>query len=322
MLYLSAAASTAAEELSNIHDTLQSLPLRTLLTAAAMLAGSIVVVHLVMLLTDRLLKKTKLDLSVHRFIKTMLRIVLYFTAVLMTASYLGIDVTSLVALLSVVSLAVTLSVQNVLSNVAGGMMVMGTKPFKQGDYVSVDGLEGTVEEIGVVYTKLHTIDNRAVLIPNSKTASSIIENFSALGKRRLGVTAAAAYTSEPELVMAALHRAVDRCSPLPGEPVVVEIQDFGDSAIAYDVALWVPASEFLRRRWALRRYIWEEFRAAGVEPKTVPIRGGTDGAMLSYKGLPCPNLCTGGYNFHGRFEYASVQEMETCVRLLIALAAV
>ena len=264
-LAVGADAGTAAEELSNIHDTLQGLPLRTLLTAVAMLAGSIVVVHLVMLLTDRLLKKTKLDLSVHRFIKTMLRIVLYFAAILMTASYLGIDVTSLVALLSVVSLAVTLSVQNALSNVAGGVMVMGTKPFKQGDYVSVDGLEGTVEEIGVVYTKLHTIDNRAVLIPNSKTASAIIENFSALGKRRLGVTVSAAYSSEPERVMEALRKAVARCAPLEGEPVVVEIQDFGESAIAYDVALWIPASDFLGRRWALRRYIWEEFRAAGVE---------------------------------------------------------
>ena len=264
-LAVGADAGTAAEELSNIHQTLQDLPLRTLLIAVAMLAGSIAAVQLVILLTDRVLKRTKLDLSVHRFIKAIVRVVLYFAALLMIASYLGIDVTSLVSLLSVVSLAVTLSVQNALSNVAGGVMVMGTKPFKQGDYVSVDGLEGTVEEIGVVYTKLHTIDNRAVLIPNSKTASAVIENFSALGKRRLGVTVSAAYSSEPEQVMAALRRAVERCAPLEGEPVVVEIQDFGESAIAYDVALWIPASDFLGRRWALRRYIWEEFRAAGVE---------------------------------------------------------
>ena len=256
--------STTAEELSNIRDTLHGLPLRTILIALAMLVGSIVAVHLIMLVVDRLLKKTKLDCSVHRFIKVLLRVILYFASILIIASYLGIDVTSLVALLSVVSLAVTLSVQNALSNVAGGVMVMGTKPFKQGDYVSVDGLEGTVEEIGVVYTKLHTIDNRAVLIPNSKVAAATIENFSVLGKRRLGLTVSAAYTSEPERVMEALHKAVDRCQPLSGEPVVVEIQDFGESAIAYDVALWIPASEFLKRRWAMRRYIWEEFRAAGV----------------------------------------------------------
>ena len=257
--------SSAAEEISNIRDTLHGLPLRTVLLALAMLLGSIVAVHLIMLAVGRLLKRTKLDHSVHSFIKALLRITLYVASILMVASYLGIDVTSLVALLSVVSLAVTLSVQNALSNVAGGVMVMGTKPFKQGDYVSVDGLEGTVEEIGVVYTKLHTIDNRAVMIPNSKTASSTIENFSVLGKRRLGLTVSAAYSSEPEQVMAALHKAVQRCDPLPGAPVVVEIQDFGESAIAYDVALWVPASDFLGRRWRLRRCIWEEFRNAGVE---------------------------------------------------------
>ena len=63
------------------------------------------------------------------------------------------------------------------------------------------------------------------------------------------------------------------------------------------------------------------FRSLGVTPAVVPIRGGTDGAMLTYRGIPCPNLCTGGYNFHGRFEYASVQEMETVVKALIKLAA-
>ena len=257
--------SSTAEELSNIRETLHGLPLRTALIALAMLVGSVVAVHLIMRLVSRLLKRTKLDTSVHRFIKAMLRVVLYFAAILVVASYVGIDVTSLVALLSVISLAVTLSVQNALSNVAGGVMVMGTKPFKQGDYVSVDGLEGTVEEIGVVYTKLHTIDNRAVMIPNAKVAAATIENYSALGKRRLGLTVSAAYTSEPERVMEAPHRAIVRCEPLPGEPVVVEIQDFGESAIAYDVALWIPASDFLGRRWRLRRYIWEEFRAGGVE---------------------------------------------------------
>lgn len=257
--------STAVEELKNLGDLLREVPIRHALIALAMLAVSILVIQLLIRLVDRLLRKTRLDRSHHRFLETLLRIVLYFCVLMMIASFLGVDVSALVALISVFTLAISLSVQNVLSNVAGGMMVLGTKPFKQGDYVSVDGLEGTIDELGVVYTRLHTIDNRSVLIPNSKVAGATIENFSALGKRRLGLTVSAAYTSDPERVMAALHRAVDRCEPLSGEPVVVEIQDFGESAIAYDVALWIPASEFLKRRWAMRRYIWEEFRAAGVE---------------------------------------------------------
>ena len=257
--------SSTAEELSALKQTLQELPIRTVLIALAMLVISILIVKLVIAVVDKALKKTKLDVSQYSFIKAMLRVLLYFCALMIIASYVGIDVTSLVALISVVSLAISLSVQNVLSNVAGGMMVIGTKPFKKGDYVSVDGLEGTIDEIGVVYTTLHTIDNRAVLIPNSKVCAATIENFSALGKRRLGLTVSAAYSCEPARVMEALHRAVERCEPLPGEPVVVEIQEFGESAIAYDVALWIPASEFLTRRWALRRYVWEEFKAHGVQ---------------------------------------------------------
>ena len=257
--------SATAEELSNLRKTLEEIPVRTILIALIMLVASILIVKLVLLAVGKALKKTRLDSSQHHFIKAILRVLLYFCALMAIASYIGVDLTSLVALISVISLAVSLSVQNVLSNVAGGMMVIGTKPFRKGDYVSVDGLEGSVDEIGVVYTTLHTIDNRKVLIPNSKVCAATIENFSALGKRRLGVTVSAAYTCDPKQVREALHRAVQRCEPLPGEPVVVEIQDFGESAIAYDVALWIPASEFLVRRWALRRYIWEEFRASGVK---------------------------------------------------------
>lgn len=257
--------SSAAQELTGIGKTLSSLPVKTLVIALIMLVAAILATRIIVALADRVLRRTRLDSSLHSFLKTLLRFILYFTAIVSIASYLGIDLTSLVALLSVVTLAISLSVQNVLSNVAGGIMVIGTKPFKQGDYVSIEGLEGTIDEIGVVYTTLHTIDNRSVLIPNSKVSASTIENFSSLGKRRLELVVGASYTSDPERTMAALRRAVDRCDPLEGEPVVVEFQDFGDSAISYHVCLWIPASEYLDRRYAMRRYVWEEFKKAGVE---------------------------------------------------------
>lgn len=257
--------SSTAEELSNLRDTLHSVPLRTGLIALAMLLVSVLLVHLVLRLADRLLKRTKLDGSLHRFLKTLLRIVLYVITILIVASYVGIDVTSLVALLSVASLALSLSVQSALSNVAGGLMVMGTKPFKRGDYVSVDGLEGTVDEIGMVYTTLHTIDNRSVLIPNAKVSAATIENFSALGKRRLELEVSASYDSEPERVMAALRQAVDRCEPLEGEERKIEFERFDDSAVSYHIHFWIPAARFVQTRFDLRRAVWEEFRKAGVE---------------------------------------------------------
>ena len=168
-------AGVKTEDLASVKASLESLSLKQVLIALAMLAAAILIVRVVTMLVGKALRRTKLDESVHRLIKTMLRFLLYFVALLVIASYLGIDVTALVALLSVLTLAVSLSVQNALSNVAGGLLVMGTKPFKKGDFVSIDGMTGVVDEIAMVYTKLHTVDNRSVLIPNSKVSAATVE---------------------------------------------------------------------------------------------------------------------------------------------------
>lgn len=258
-------SSATAEELSNIKNSLQNVTLRTGLIALAMLLLSVVIVRLVIRLVDRILKRTRLDGSLHNFIKVMIRILLYFAAILTIASYVGVDVTSLVALLSVVTLAISLSVQNVLSNLAGGVMVMGTKPFKKGNYVSIDGLTGVVDEIGMVYTKLHTIDNRAVMVPNSKVAAATVENYSAFDKRRLELDVSASYDAEPSRVLEALRAAVDRCQPLEGEEICVAIQSFDDSAICYHIHFWIPSSRFIQTKFELNTAVWEEFRSHGVE---------------------------------------------------------
>ena len=258
-------AGVKTEDLANVKASLESLTLKQVLIAVAMLAASIAIVRVVTMLVGRALKRTKLDESVHRLIKTILRFLLYFVALLVIASYLGVDVTALVALLSVLTLAVSLSVQNALSNVAGGLLVMGTKPFKKGDYVSVDGMTGVVDEITMVYTRLHTLDNRSVLIPNSKVAAATVENYSSYPKRRLELTVSASYDADPERVMQALRSAIECCEPLKGEEICVAIEDFGDSAIAYHVHFWVASSRLIEARFELRTRIWEAFRDAGVE---------------------------------------------------------
>lgn len=258
-------AGVKTEDLANVKASLESLTLKQVLIAVAMLAASIAIVRVVTMLVGRALKRTKLDESVHRLIKTILRFLLYFVALLVIASYLGVDVTALVALLSVLTLAVSLSVQNALSNVAGGLLVMGTKPFKKGDYVSVDGMTGVVDEITMVYTRLHTLDNRSVLIPNSKVAAATVENYSSYPKRRLELTVSASYDADPERVMQALRSAIECCEPLKGEEICVAIEDFGDSAIAYHLHFWIPSARVISTRFELRTHIWEAFRNSGIE---------------------------------------------------------
>lgn len=252
-------------EMTNLTNSLKGLPWKTLLLALVLLAAGILVVRILMRVLDRILRKTKIDGSLHRFLKTILRLILYFALLLSVISFLGVDVTSLVALLSVVTLAISLAVQNVLSNVAGGVMLMGAKPFKKGDFVCIDGEEGTIDEVGTIYTKYHTMDNRSVLVPNSKMSAATIENYTALGERRLELVVGASYTSDPARVMEALRSAALRCDPLEGRELISEFQNFGDSAISYHVCLWIPASRYIQTRYDLRRYVWEEFKAAGVE---------------------------------------------------------
>ena len=255
-----------AQELTELHETVSALPLKTLIYALIMLVAGILVIHILIYLMGRLLRRTRLDSSLHSFIRSILRFVLYFVLLLMVAGYLGIDVTSLVALLSVVSLAISLSVQGVLSNVAGGAMVMASKPFKQGDYVSVDGLEGTVDEIGLIYTRLHTIDNRSVLIPNSKVSAATVENFSTLGKRRLELVVGASYDAAPETVMAALR---SMCSEIPGvleDPApVVLVENYGSSSIEYTVRAWCRHEDYWDVYYGINEAVPAAFEKAGVK---------------------------------------------------------
>ena len=255
----------SADDLSSLKASIEKVTLKNALIALAMLLAAIVIVRVVLAFVGRALKRTKLDESMHRFIKTVLRFLLYFVTLLVIASYLGIDVTALVALLSVLTLALTLSVQNALSNVAGGLLVMGAKPFKKGDFVSIDGVSGVVDEIAMVYTRLHTVDNRSVLIPNSKVSSATVENYSSYPRRRLDLTVSAAYDADPERVMQALRAAIERCEPLEEEESCVAIEDFGDSAIAYHLHFWVPSARLIATRFDLRSYIWEAFRDGGIE---------------------------------------------------------
>ncbi len=252
------------QELTSLQKLIQNLPLQTLLTALIVLVVGIIAVRLLLKLSDKLLKKTSLDGSLHRFIRSVLRIVLYLLVILLTAGTLGINITSLVALLSVVSLALSLAVQGVLSNMAGGAMIMGTKPFKQGDLIETEGILGTVKDIGMVYTTVITVNNQKVFIPNSKISSAIIQNYSALGKRRLDLQFTAAYNSAPATVLEALQEAIDIPQVLP-EPPIIQIADYNASDIAYAVCVWVAPEDYLTAKYAITQRVWDCFRSRGIE---------------------------------------------------------
>ena len=135
-----------------------------------------------------------------------MQILLYALLALIVASKLGIDVTGIIALASVATLAISLALQNALANVFGGFVLLSTHPFHSGDFVEIAGQSGTVEEIGMTYTRLATPDNKQVSIPNSAVVAAQIVNYTASGTRRVEVKVCASYTDEPQTVIDALIR--------------------------------------------------------------------------------------------------------------------
>ena len=153
----------------------------------------VVVIRVFLKLLDRVLARSKSLKSLSRYIHSVAKISMAFILVLMVAEDVGIHTTSLVAMLSVAGLAVSLALQNTLSNVAGGIMLLVTTPFQVGDYVEADGISGTVHAIDLSYTAILTIDGKEIFVPNSQLSGTKIINYTILGRRRVDLNFTASY---------------------------------------------------------------------------------------------------------------------------------
>ena len=240
------------------------LAVHTAVPAAIILAAGLLAIRLVMTMVQKLLDGTKLEKAAHSLVKSAVRVVLYVLLFLIVADRLGIDVTSIIALASVLTLAVSLSVQNILTNVFGGFTLLYTDPFSAGDYVEIAGQSGTVKEIGMTYTKLLTVDNKVASIPNNSVVTAQIVNFTVHGTRRVDVAVSAAYTEDPEKVIEALLAAghVDKIleDPAPFAAVV----NYGQSAIEYTLRVWCTADDYWDVLFAVNQNVKAVFAEKGV----------------------------------------------------------
>jgi len=229
--------------LSSLIDTLVAF-LPTLLKALILLAVCLICVKLLLAASRRLLLKSKLDKSLHALICSTLKILLLFLTILIVAPSLGIETSSLLAVLSIAGVAVSLSIQGILGNFFSGVTLLMSKPFKIGDFVTIGGQMGTIVETGITHTKLNTLDNQVILVPNSAVTSNTIINVSAEDKRRVDLTFTASYDSDPETVRAALLEAAGVPQLLEGEEVFVRLSKYGEHAVEYTVRVWVASADY------------------------------------------------------------------------------
>lgn len=252
---------------SNVENlNLGPLTLDSILVALFTLLLCMAAGKLLMTLFRKLLAKADIEETVRRYTLGAIRTVLWIIIVLIVADSLGIPITSLVALLSVFSLAISLAVQSVLSNIAGGIVLMLNKPFKEGDFVETSSGIGTVQDITLNYTYLVTADGQRIVVPNSTLSADRIINYTALGQRRVVVKVTASYDAPTATVRQACLNAVARIDKVLAAPAPeVLLTNYGESSIEYTVRAWCLAADYADVLFPLTEYLRDAFDEAGVE---------------------------------------------------------
>lgn len=246
-------------------DNLGSFLSAKVLPAAILLAIGLLTIRVVTRLVKTILEKSKMEKVAHNLIINLIRVVLYILLGLIVASHLGIDVTGIVAFTSVLSLAVSLSIQDLLTNLISGFTLLYTKPFTSGDYVEIAGQGGSVQEIGLTYTKLSTPDNKLVSIPNSAVTSAQIVNYTVTGKRRVDVSICVSYEMEPELVIEALKQAAQVPTILENPAPFAALRNYGESTVEYVLQVWSASSDYWATLFAINKNVKAVFADKGVK---------------------------------------------------------
>jgi len=238
---------------------MNAITLHKLLYAGILLVVCGTVIKILMKLLDRAISGIKVERSLHTFLKSAVRILLWFIAILLVASSLGVETTSLIAVLSVVGLAVSLAIQGTLSNLAGGIMLLISKPFKVDDYVEAGGIVGRVSDIGLVYTRVTGYDNKTVFVPNSEISGTKIINYTAEDKRRVDLSFSVSYDSDSGHVKKTIHDVIG-AHPLAlftPEPFV-GVSAYKDSRIEHVMRVWCATVDY----WTLYYDLLEQVKAA------------------------------------------------------------
>lgn len=236
-----------------------------LLPAVFLTLAGMIVIKIVLRIVNAMLRRGSLEKAAHSLIRSVVKTVLGVLLGLIVASSLGIDVTGIVALASVLTLAVSLSVQDLLTNIFGGFTLLYTHPFSTGDYVEIAGQGGSIKEIGLTYTKLVTGDNKTISIPNSAVTSSEIVNYTVCGTRRAEIKVTASYDAPAELVFEALLEAANLETVEKTPAPFVALNSYGDHAIEYVLRFWNKNEHYWNNYFEINKRIKKVFDARGIE---------------------------------------------------------
>ena len=213
-------------------------------------------------------ERTNADAGVRQFVDSMLKFGLYALLLFIIATKFGVESSSVAALIASAGVAIGLAVQGSLSNFAGGVLILLLKPFAVGDYIVVtqEGIEGTVKEIQIFYTKLATVDNQTVVVPNSILTNNSLTNVTARPERKLDLKVGISYDADLRKAKSLIEdMLLHDESIIQDEEIRVFVDSLGDSAVMIGLRAWVKTEEYWATRWRLMEEIKLTFDAEGID---------------------------------------------------------
>ncbi len=243
--------------LEGMVPSLLSFLVQVIVAILVLLIGSRIIKFLLKLI-KKSLDRSRVEAGVASFLCSLVKYSLYFVLAMIILAQFGVTTSSVVAVLGSAGLTLGLALQGSLSNFAGGVLILLLKPFVVGDYIidGVTGQEGTVSAITIFYTKLLTIDNRMILIPNGTLSNSSITNVSHMEKRRIDLLIGVSYEAnlaKTKQVLAGVVQKEEKV--LPDEPVDIYVSELADSAVQMGVRVWVKNEDYWPTRWRLTEEI-------------------------------------------------------------------
>ena len=255
-------------------------PIRHLLFAILILVLGHWLMKFVIHWIERAMTRAQVEPTVTRFVTHVSYFILMTVVVIIALGQLGIQTTSLLAMLGAAGLAIGLALQGSLANFASGLLLILFRPIKQGDFIGAAGVEGTVQEVQMLSTTLHTIDNLHLTVPNAKITEGIITNYSVTPTRRINLTVGVSYDDDLQQVKGVLEALIAEEPRILTEPApFIGVSNLGQSSIDFVVQVWVQRADVRQVRVGLLEKIKLAFDQHGISipypQHTVHLQNGT-----------------------------------------------
>ena len=242
----------------------QALPL--LIIALIILIVGILVSKLVAKIVGKAVSKSNVNGTAKSFLVSLIKIILYITVVIMALSVLNVPMSSIITILGAAGLAISLALQNCLSNLSGGFIILFTKPFNAGDTIELDGSVGKVRDIGIFYTKIVTFDNKTVFIPNGKVSDAKIINYTETPTRRIDMSFDISYGSDFYKARDVILAVIAQEKLILKDPApIVRMSSHNSSSVSIDVLVWVNNDDYLTEKYNMTEAVKAAFKENDIE---------------------------------------------------------